>query len=52
LQVRLERTHRKKIDLKTKEINWLIGKKKSHLSIEKNTYKYEISVRTQLSIII
>ena len=25
---------RKQIDLKTKEIKWLIGKKKSHLSIE------------------
>jgi hypothetical protein len=48
LQVKLERTHhqkrkkkRKQIDLKTKEINWLKGKKKSNLSIENKLLIYK-----------
>jgi len=46
LQVKLERTHRqkKKIDLKTKKINWLIGKK-SHLSTENKLLIYKAVIK-------
>jgi hypothetical protein len=47
LQVKLERTHRQKrkqIDLKTKQINWLIGKK-SHLSIENKLLIYKAVIK-------
>jgi len=40
LQVKLERTHRQKrkqIDLKTKEINWLIGKQITHVQSGNHT---------------
>ena len=47
LQVKLERTHRhkrKQIDLKTKEINWLIGKI-SNLSIENKLLIYKAVIK-------
>jgi hypothetical protein len=47
LQVKLERTHRQKKKtnrLKTKEINWLIGKK-SHLSIENKLLIYKAVIK-------
>ena len=48
LQLKLERTHRqrrKQIDLKSKEINWLIGKK-SHLSVENKLLIYKAVINT------
>jgi len=48
LQVKLERTHRqkkKKLDLKTKEINWFIGGKKSHLSTENKLLIYKAVIK-------
>jgi hypothetical protein len=49
LQVKLERTHRQKekrkqVDLKTKEIKWLIGKK-SLLSIENKLLIYKVAIK-------
>ena len=40
----LHRQKRKQIDLKTKEINWLIGKK-SHLSIENKLLIYKAVIK-------
>jgi hypothetical protein len=46
LEVKLERTHRpRKNDLKTKEINWLLGGKKSHLSIENKLLSYKAVIQ-------
>jgi hypothetical protein len=48
LQVELEITHRqerKQMDLRTKQINWLTGKKKSHLSIENKLLIYQAVIK-------